>query len=218
VEVFERRKKMSHTSRVTIRKIEGGDHPFNVRGSLQLKCGKTLRRQLFKLRTTFKLELLVGTVRCVEATQVRLLYCHFLAQHLLSLLILLLLIWPSGVPPSFTWTQTLWSFVGVLITHTILSRLNYFIMSETADTSKLSLVLAPFGALSTLQYNLTPAPASQPRVAFFAQVFAITIANLISYIPFPESTAWFRTALAPAIIIPLMAKLGITHPPAGEAA
>lgn len=116
----------------------------------------------------------------------------------------------QGIPPSFTWTQTIWSFFGVLATHSILSRLNYFIMTETADTSKLSLVLAPLGALTTLQYNLTPAPASQPRNAFFAQVFAITVAALISYIPFTAENAWFRSALAPAIVIPFMAKLGIT--------
>jgi len=116
----------------------------------------------------------------------------------------------AGIPPSFTWTQTLWSFVGVLATHSILSRLNYFIMTETADTSQLSLILAPLGALTTLQYNLSPAPASQPRNAIFAQVFAVTVANLISYIPFTAENAWFRTALAPAIVIPAMAKLGIT--------
>ena len=120
------------------------------------------------------------------------------------------LIWPKGIPPSFTWTQTLWSFVGVLVTHTILSRLNSFIMMETADTTKLSLVLAPLGALTTLQYNLTPAPASQPRNAIFAQVMALTVANLVSYIPFSAKNAWFRSALAPAIVIPAMAKLGIT--------
>lgn len=205
---------MSWRCRQTIRKFGGDDRPLSVCMSFHFVCGKTLRRQLSKSRTTFKPKSIVGTLRCMEATQVRRLDSHFLAHHLLSLLTLLLLIWPTGVPPSFTWTQTLWTFVGVLVTHTILSRLNYFIVTESAD--KLSLVLAPLGALTTLQYNLTPAPASQPRVAFFAQVFAITIANLISYIPFPASAAWFRTALAPAIVIPLMAKLGITHPPAGE--
>ena len=72
------------------------------------------------------------------------------------------------------------------------------------------------GALTTLQYNLTAAPASQPRNAIFAQIFAITISILLSYIPNVEP--WFRSALAPAIVIPGMAKLGIIHPPAGAAA
>jgi hypothetical protein len=37
--------------------------------------------------------------------------------------------------------------------------------------------------------------------------------SLISYIP--SMAPWFRMTLTPAIIIPGLAKLGITHPPAG---
>ena len=68
----------------------------------------------------------------------------------------------------------------------------------------------------TLQYNLTAAPASQPRNAIFAQIFALTVTIALGYIPNIEP--WFRSALAPAIVIPGMAKLGIIHPPAGAAA
>ena len=67
------------------------------------------------------------------------------------------------------------------------------------------------GALTTLQYNLTAAPASQPRNTIFAQVFAITISILLSYIP--NVPPWFRSALAPSIVVPGMAMLGIIHPP-----
>ena len=72
------------------------------------------------------------------------------------------------------------------------------------------------GALTTLQYNLTAAPASQPRNAILAQIFALVTTILLSYIP--NIPPWFRTALAPAIVIPGMSKLGIIHPPAGAAA
>ena len=72
------------------------------------------------------------------------------------------------------------------------------------------------GALTTLQYNLTAAPASQPRNAILAQIFALVTTILLSYIP--NIPPWFRTALAPAIVIPGMGKLGIIHPPAGAAA
>ena len=94
------------------------------------------------------------------------------------------------------------------------------------------------GALTTLQYCLTAAPASQPRNAIFAQIFSITTAICLSYIP--NIPPWFRSALAPAIVIPGkslivllvsslrsnthnnfapgMAKLGIIHPPAGASA
>ena len=70
--------------------------------------------------------------------------------------------------------------------------------------------------MTTLQYNLTAAPASQPRNAIFAQVFALVVTILLGYIP--NIPLWFRSALAPAIVIPGMAKLGIIHPPAGAAA
>lgn len=122
----------------------------------------------------------------------------------------------AGIPPAFTWRQCAWSFTGVILTHAILSRFGLWIKQQSSGD--LSLVLAPLGALTTLQYNLTAAPASQPRNAIFAQIFAITIAILISYIPFTPENAWFRSALAPAIVIPGMAKLGIIHPPAGAAA
>lgn len=72
------------------------------------------------------------------------------------------------IPPSFNWTQCAWTFIGVMTTHSILSRLNAYIVSES--DGQLALILAPFGAFSTLQYSLTAAPASQPRNAFFAQV------------------------------------------------
>lgn len=122
----------------------------------------------------------------------------------------------AGIPPAFSWRQCAWTFIGVIVTHTILSRINLLIKKESGGD--LSLILAPLGALTTLQYNLTAAPASQPRNAVFGQVFAITVAILISYIPFTPENAWFRSALAPAIVIPGMAKLGIIHPPAGAAA
>ncbi|KAL7533863.1 hypothetical protein ACHAWF_004641, partial [Thalassiosira exigua] len=120
----------------------------------------------------------------------------------------------AGIPPAFGVTQSLWTFVGVMTTHTILSRINLLVKTES--DGDLSLILAPLGALTTLQYNLTAAPASQPRNAIFAQIFAITTAILLSYIPGVEP--WFRSALAPAIVIPGMARLGIIHPPAGAAA
>ena len=95
-----------------------------------------------------------------------------------------------------------------------------FILDSTNFVCSTHLILhfptTLLGALTTLQYNLTAAPASQPRNAIFAQVFAITVAICLSYIP--NIPMWFRSALAPAIVIPGMAKLGIIHPPAGAAA
>lgn len=63
----------------------------------------------------------------------------------------------ASLPPAFTWSAALWSFFGILITHLILSGINVYVgkLSE----GDLKLVLAPLGALTTLQYNLTAAPA-----------------------------------------------------------
>ena len=63
----------------------------------------------------------------------------------------------AGIPPSFTWSATMWSFAGILITHLVLSGINVLI-GKLSD-GDLSLILAPLGALTTLQYNLTAAPA-----------------------------------------------------------
>ena len=49
----------------------------------------------------------------------------------------------AGIPPSFTWVQCFWTFVGVITTHTILSRINLLI--ETESEGDLSLILAPLG-------------------------------------------------------------------------
>ena len=49
----------------------------------------------------------------------------------------------AGIPPSFTWVQCFWTFLGVITTHTILSRINLLI--ETESEGDLSLILAPLG-------------------------------------------------------------------------
>ena len=52
----------------------------------------------------------------------------------------------AGIPPSFSYSQCLWTFIGVMTTNTILSRLNLFINIES--DGDLSLILAPLGELS----------------------------------------------------------------------
>lgn len=49
----------------------------------------------------------------------------------------------AGIPPAFTWRQCLWTFIGVMTTHTILSRINLLIMTES--DKELALILAPLG-------------------------------------------------------------------------
>ena len=49
----------------------------------------------------------------------------------------------AGIPPAFTLRQCLWTFIGVIITHTILSRINLLVKTES--DGDLSLILAPLG-------------------------------------------------------------------------
>ena len=52
----------------------------------------------------------------------------------------------AGIAPAFTLRQCLWTFVGVVTTHTMLSRLNLWIMNES--DKEFSLILAPLGTFS----------------------------------------------------------------------
>uniref|UniRef100_A0A7S4R3C7 HPP transmembrane region domain-containing protein n=1 Tax=Ditylum brightwellii TaxID=49249 RepID=A0A7S4R3C7_9STRA len=78
--------------------------------------------------------------------------------------------------------------------------------------------MGPFGALVTLQYGLTAAPASQPRNIILGQCVAGAISLIFTYVPTKVLKPWLRMALAPAVSIGIMARLGIVHPPAGAAA
>lgn len=108
----------------------------------------------------------------------------------------------AAIPPPFSNTQSAWTFVGVLVTHMMFSRMNVAIMEKTQG--ELELVLPPLGALTTLQFALTAAPASQPRNAIFSQIFALATTLFISYIANMEP--WLRASLAPAIVITGMAR------------
>jgi CBS-domain-containing membrane protein len=75
---------------------------------------------------------------------------------------------------------------------------------------------SPFGALMTLQYGLTAAPASQPRNAIIGQTFSLLIAHSIGQAHNLEP--WLKAALATSLAISVMVKCGVLHPPAGAAA
>ncbi|KAK1748675.1 hypothetical protein QTG54_000614 [Skeletonema marinoi] len=55
------------------KRMERGDRPLQKCMSYQFECVKTLRRQLSKPRTIWKPKLIVGSLRCMEVTQVFLL-------------------------------------------------------------------------------------------------------------------------------------------------
>mmetsp|Transcript_15933 Transcript_15933/g.44076 ORF Transcript_15933/g.44076 Transcript_15933/m.44076 type:complete len:626 (+) Transcript_15933:247-2124(+) len=117
------------------------------------------------------------------------------------------------IPPAPNTSHAMWTVFGSLCGLLILSSLNqyYRYLSE----NELFLVLPPFGALMTLQFGLTAAPASQPRNAILGPAVAGAVSLVFTYIPESILAVWLRQAVAPAIAIGVMVKFGYTHPPAG---
>ena len=116
-------------------------------------------------------------------------------------------------PPSMKWLPTIHVFVGAFITMLILSVLSSSLKNATGYRY---IILPPFGALMTLQYGLTAAPASQPRNALYGQIVSVSIALVVN--TFIPSTSYSRVPLTTALAIASMCKLGVIHPPAGAAA
>ncbi len=117
-------------------------------------------------------------------------------------------------PPPMPWSQTIWVFVGVFITMSILSAASGALKDATNE--QYGIILAPLGALVTLQYALTAAPASQPRNAIYGQVVSLAIALIVNLI-IPTSS-WARVPVTTALAISTMYKLAVIHPPAGASA
>lgn len=117
------------------------------------------------------------------------------------------------IPPPMTVKQTLWTILGAFCGLLTLSSLNEYIKDESDN--KYFILLGPFGALMTLQYGLTAAPASQPWNAVLGQAVAGAVALSFTYIPDSVLEPWLRQAVGPAFAIGAMVKLGIPHPPAG---
>lgn len=115
--------------------------------------------------------------------------------------------------PPFTWEQTFVTFFGSLCTLLILTTFNDGLVNTYGP--EYSLVLGPFGAFTTLLYSLTSAPASQPRNAILGQFVSLMIAYGFGRSNLP---AYMQSSFATAISIALLAKMGLTHPPAGAAA
>ena len=120
-------------------------------------------------------------------------------------------------PPTFSWEQTAVTFVGVFWTIAALAWLNTHLVSKHGTDA--DILLGPFGALVTLLYGLTAAPASQPRNAILGQTVSVGIVLLLHYIPPWENLhiAW-RAAISTALAVSTMVRLGLIHPPAGAAA
>lgn len=119
----------------------------------------------------------------------------------------------AAMPPTYTWTQTGWTLIGILVTILILSKISWMLVEQT--DGEYALMMAPLGALTAMHFALTPAPAASPRNTFFSQLVTVPLSIGLSYLPIDP---WLKPVLALAIVVPGLAKCGLTHPPAASAA
>ena len=124
-------------------------------------------------------------------------------------------LWGGGaqIPPCKPWDESAWTLAGAFAGLIVLSSLNR--LFQVVSDQEYYLLMGPFGALITLQYGLTGAPASQPRNAVLGQIVAGAVSLSFTYIPDSIMPVWIRQAVAPAFSIAAMIKLGMPHPPAG---
>lgn len=118
----------------------------------------------------------------------------------------------SQIPPPKSWDESFWTLLGAFCGLFVLSSVN---LAFQLSPVEYYLLIGPFGALMTLQYALTAAPASQPRNVVLGQVVAGAVSISFTYIPESILPVWIRQAVGPAFAIAAMSKLGVPHPPAG---
>lgn len=117
------------------------------------------------------------------------------------------------IPPPMTWDECFYTLLGCFVGLLILSTINE--LAKDISDDDLNLLIGPFGALMTLLYGLSSAPASQPRNVIWGQAVAGAVSMSFTYIPEDIMSTWMRRAVGPAFAITAMVKLGIPHPPAG---
>ena len=119
----------------------------------------------------------------------------------------------AQAPPPKNTREALFSATGAVLTMLIVTQLSvHFINQYSPDWT---IVVGPFGALATLHYGLTTAPASQPRNCLVSVLIAMTIAISLTY---SELEPYLRQSIALGLTVFVTAKLGVIHPPSGAAA
>ncbi len=126
-------------------------------------------------------------------------------------------------PPAMSFPETTWVLVGTSITLILVSFLSSLTpwfkpLTSSRNSISYAFPLGPLGALATLQFSLTAAPASQPRNVIYGTFIAGSIGICFSYIPISILPHWLRLAVGTSSAITVMAKLGVTHPPGGALA
>jgi hypothetical protein len=118
------------------------------------------------------------------------------------------------IPPAFGWVESFFTFLCVLVTMSTLTFLHRYIHNEKGDNY--AVAIGPNGALMCLLFGLTAAPAAQPRNAIIGQ--AVSMAMSLGIASTDVIPLFLRQGLATALSVSVMAKLGVTHPPAAASA
>lgn len=116
-------------------------------------------------------------------------------------------------PPCSNFEQSFTTFIGAFLA--LLSLSLFYAWVRKISDGKYNILLAPFGALVTLQFGLVSVPPAQPRAAIYAELIALPVSILCNSIPHNILPSEIEIALAPAIGIGVMQYFGLTHPPAG---
>ena len=124
------------------------------------------------------------------------------------------------------WPQVALTWGGASATLLLLSWTNEQL--KLASKGSLPFLVGSFGALATLQFGAHNSPLVQPRNVIGGTTVAAAVAICFGYlagIGTPGENGenalmplWVAVALAPATAIAAMARLGLTHPPAGAVA
>ena len=121
------------------------------------------------------------------------------------------------LPPPMSNSECVWTFIGCFVTVLSVAYISTYLNIFTEeDKREFAFPLGPIGALATLLFGLTSAPASQPRNVIYGTFISGIVGLTMSYLP--SSMIQLRVTLAISISTSLMAKCGVIHPPAGALA
>lgn len=125
---------------------------------------------------------------------------------------------PLSPPPGASVATSAWNSFGCFITLLVLFGLNFFV--KDMSNGDYAIILGPFGALLTLQFALTAAPAAQPRNSMYGFILSLMTSLLCKYLLFylAHVPQWIAAAIGVSLAIGGMSKVGVVHPPGGAAA
>lgn len=132
----------------------------------------------------------------------------------------------GGVPmPRDNWEKTAYTFVYVFVTLVAFSAMDEYAVRRGTDGAH-TILLGSMGALCTLMYSAPASPLTQPRNVLFGHVTAAVVGAAVNAITADDGDGglgsatrgmprWVAKAVAPAVAIAALGRMGITHPPAG---